>query len=638
MSPNDKGRDALAKRQTRRWREILALRKAIVTGEYDCDCKTYNEDDEPVVSVAANGDVVLEQRSVGPGKANLGGHTNQMQSNHATVFEALQEDFSKEETLAHLGRDWKKVDDMIKQHQEELLRDISVPPEEITSLQDVCPLQVLTDGKPAVQLAAMQRSGKYPDLAGMQFFAGGFHKVKELYVLTGKQHANTVLKALLHAIGRITDGQKKWIMKPGDPNDCARLLRELHYALLLVICDELMAAREAKGVSEEPTPFELEEFMLERASQCPAAYATLLWHRDMELIHWMEDTERDGDPERAFAEYQLLLPMVQRIHVLNNATNYTPMVAREILRWKLESEGFKKFFAHHCYTVWTADGMRQFADRWMECVVRAVRAVLGHVMTRSHDMKIRAVSTSLSEICEARCWDWFRAHGDGDEGVSQCKVRSVKASQQFHDGRKFFRDIGIFKAGNDNITPFEVKAGDCGFRSGRGGKSVPRTALIGLDGKELSLEYLTKVLEVADIRAAKYAEAAVDDNFDYKYDISAVDATAQHAADQYYAIWARSHSVDEDELEKSLSKEKLKLEIMELHHKASGCMQGVMKSTMNKPELVKLLASSRKEFHKACPPPPRPVAKATVDDVDVLPPGHSLPMSHWLMQNLLKRE
>lgn len=169
---------------------------------------------------------------------------------------------------------------------------------------------MLTDGKPAIQLAAMRRSGKYPIRESMQFFAGAFHKVKELYVLTGKHYSDILLNALLHAIGRITEGQRKWVLNPGDSNDCAKLFRELYYALLVYICRECIKARAKEGIGTEPSPEELEAFMLERASKCPAAYGCVDEGRTLDV--WMRSHSTDvTELKRLLTKDQLNLEIMQ---------------------------------------------------------------------------------------------------------------------------------------------------------------------------------------------------------------------------------------------------------------------------------------------------------------------------------------
>ena len=111
--------------------------------------------------------------------------------------------------------------------------------------------------------------------------------------------------------------------------------------------------------------------MLERASVCPAAMVTLLWLRDLEVTHWLEDTERDVNCERGFKEYRQVLPLMQRIHVVNHATNYTSMVAREILRWKKESPAMIKAIGWRVRLSFPESGLLEgFVSDWLHGIRR----------------------------------------------------------------------------------------------------------------------------------------------------------------------------------------------------------------------------------------------------------------------------
>lgn len=343
----------------------------------------------------------------------------------------------------------------------------------------VAPLVITTDGKPAVQFENMKEDG-YQDMQGCLPLAGGFHKALEAYKLVGKQHADTVLNALLHPTARKTDGRKKWILSPDDPNNCSTQLRELIYALHVAIVQECIDDKIQRQVTNaaDLSPAELETYMLERCSVCPAAITVLLWQRDVCTIHWLEDMERDGDHDNAFEEYRILLPLLQRIHVLNNATNYTPMVAFEMLCCKLEFPGMIRYMARFVCTCWTAGGKRQWGDRFVENLVRACRSLLGNTATKGMAKKIAGVVRNLRDICLAKIGFLLDCPATDDEEqvggkTTSHRVRGVKVTK----GVKFFNSK-VFKAGTGEIVPFKAEGGDLAWRSKRGEIAVARDSFV----------------------------------------------------------------------------------------------------------------------------------------------------------------
>jgi hypothetical protein len=642
------GQQTLVDRRVRLWNEVVCLAEAIDepnTVEDQEASREYSEGTQPVVTSDSKGTLALAQRLVGAGgEAN----TDPLTANNGHVLEPLYKDFAKTDVLLELVDCWA---DIRKDILNKPLADGEVKEGEIAKPLEVCDVPVLTDGKPAIQLLAEKRKGT-PIMSNFQPFAGGFHKVKEGYTLTGKQHLWTVLQPLLHALGRVTDGQKKWVTKPGDPNDCAVLFREASYAARVAIARDykrkVATERAAEGCDVEggtpaPTPYQLESYMLERASVCPAAMSVVLWLRDMEIIHWMEDTERDGDQDRAFREYRQVLPLLQRIHVVNNATNYTHMTAWEMLRWKLECPAVIKVMANFGYTTRTTEGKLEFGDRAVENQVRAGRSVLGDRWGKGHAKKMRGVMVNLrSLMISKKVGDWFTkgelqdADGEDGGGSAACRVRGVQVSDHFLKAIDFFQNTRVFEAGDGDIKPYHAVGGDSPqWRSNKAQSATKRGALVGLDGAELDPAYF-KVNDIADARARLYADAAIRDDFEFKSPIPDVKCLAKSAAASSLDAWRCLYSADVAFLKSSsVTKDFIYGALQDLKAldvtSTIECLKLRLPSkSSSKAELATLLSQARKTWHLQHAPPPPPVQS----EGGQLGQG-GFPMHHWQMQNLL---
>ena len=640
MGFDAEGEATLVKRRKLAWEEAVELWKCTRSTDGNQDDSTSNDLDEethPDVRRDNQGTVTLGGRVLGStGDESI----NQLEANKTAMQEVRLEDFANTEALIKLAECWKEQVDFLKNMPEV---DDEVKQGEIKRMIDKMKVQVLTDGKPAVQFSDAKNRGDAPVLDDFEFFAGGFHKAKELYMLTGKQHRMTVLHPLLHAVGRLTDGRKKWVEEPGDPNDCAKLFREFVYALRVAIVGEFVAS--GREVCDA-TAHSLEDYMLERASVCPAAMVTLLWLRDLEVIHWLEDTERDVDCERGFQEYRQVLPLMQRIHVVNHATNYTSMVAREILRWKTESPALIKVFGSFCYTVWTAGGKRQWGDRFVENMVRAGRCLLGRVWTPSHASKVKGVFANLSSIMQARIGalgDAIKTNPDAGQGGGggakrkKATTRKVVVSTQFVRAQRFFEETKIFAAGGGTIVPFKCTGGEHAWASGRGGNELPRGAYVGLDGALLNKDYFS-VNELADVRAQKYAEAAVAGDYKFKCDISDIQAVAKAVRVSAVKEWQKEFSSDTAVIAAQMTKDSIYNHLLMLKGLNVECLQGpgaLPKKSANKQRLVQVLATARQAYHASVAPPAQPQEEAAGADFEQLGDGEKLCMAHWQMQNLL---
>lgn len=641
MGFDAEGEATLVQRRRLAWDEAVELWKcthAVDVNEARIDTAANDLDEEthPDVRRDNRGTVTLNGRVLGStGDTSV----NQLEANRTSMQEARLEDFSSSEALLSLAECWKEYVDILKNMPPV---DEEVKQGEIRRLIDKMKVQVLTDGKPAIQFSDAKNRGNAPVLDDFEFFAGGFHKAKELYVLTGKQHKMTVLHPLLHAVGRLTEGRKKWVEEPGDPNDCAKLFREFVYALRVAIVGEFVTS--GREITDA-TASNLEAYMLERASVCPAAMVTLLWLRDLEVIHWLEDTERDTECERGFKEYRQVLPLTQRIHVVNHATNYVSMIAREIFRWKTESPAMIKVFGSFCYTVWTAGGKRQWGDRFVEDMVKAGRCLLGKVWTPSHASKVKGVFANLSNIMQARIGALGDAiktsagvgwQGGGGAAKKMATTRKVVVSTQFVRAKQFFLTAKIFAAGDGPIVPFKCTGGDHPWASGRGGQELPRGAYVGLDGALLNKDYFS-VNELADVRAQKYADAAVAGDYQFRCDISDIQAVAKTVRVSALKEWQKEFSSDAAVITAAMTKDSITNHLLMLKGLNVECLQGkgaLPKKSANKQQLVQALSTARQAYHVSVAPPAQPQQEAAGADFEQLGDGEKLCMAHWQMQNL----
>ena len=489
----------------------------------------------------------------------------------------------------------------------------------------------------------------------MHPFAGGFHKTLELYKLIGKMHSNTVLNALLHAVGRLTRKRKQWIEYPSDPDDAATLLRLLAYAIRVCICEELVKEFAAKGIQRHPTPSELEGYFLDLASGCPAAMCVLHLLRDLEVVHMVEDTEKYADRDRAFAEFVETLPLQLRIHVANNAVNYAAMTAHEILSWKKQSPGMKRFFAHFSFTRRTQNNLPMFADRATEKMVGEVRKFLGKKVQKGMEKKIEAVYFNLNKLIH--CGRDFHAEIlDLDEGTGkrQARTRSVCVSKEFLDCIQFFRNSGVFVRGAE-LTIFEPVGGDGHDRDwcqSRVSGKVDRRAMVGMAGELLDPEFFERYNTTVDLRAKAYTDAAVQQGgkcVKFRTDITAIDPTKQGASLNARDAWYKQYSTSAEFIEtglldgvKKLKRSPTKVEICrELDaNKSLECLKGkIWRESLTKPELAKLLSQARTELQQAHAPPDAPQLSAAGDEApqpDMLASG-GFNMSHWQYLNLVPK-
>ena len=210
-------------------------------------------------------------------------------------------------------------------------------------------------------------------------------------------------------------------------------------------------------------------------------------------------------------------------------------------------------------------------------------------------------------------------------------------SLQFVRAQQFFRDTKIFAAGDGPIVPFKCTGGDISWVSGRGGQELPRGAYVGLDGVLLNKEYFG-VNELADLRAQKYADAAVAGDYKFKCDISDIQAVAKTVLVSALKEWQKEFSTDSGEISSLMTKDSIYNHLLILKGLEVECLQGpgaLPKKSVKKTVLADALARARKAYHVSNAPPPRPLEEAADADYESMGAGEKLCMAHWQMQNLL---
>jgi hypothetical protein len=216
-----------------------------------------------------------------------------------------------------------------------------------------------------------------------RFFLGGMHYMMEFMTMRARLSRDYI--SYFVRKWRPTDPQLNWIMVIRDPKEALQEWRE--YLLAHYRC-----AADASGKSN---PFEVHEYMIERAVDVPMCMAALLDLRLLEIGFMIRDSEKagtHGDFDMFLTSMRFSLPLF----TISHATNYCHIVC-DFLEWnELASEAEKVLFKNFYYTKLSPNGKPIWVDRGVEWTVRHIRTFLGHrVRPRNHDQVVERV---VSEI------------------------------------------------------------------------------------------------------------------------------------------------------------------------------------------------------------------------------------------------
>lgn len=207
---------------------------------------------------------------------------------------------------------------------------------------------------------------------------------------------------------RWSDAQQRWILSPGDPTQAEAEFPEFVRAIHTLFC---RATARAKG-SDEVSPVEVADYILERCQEEPFVFVMLMQLRFYSVIEMIRGAERSG--AKGDAElYRVAIRYAQVLFALTHATSYVRIVAECLVGWECQSDADHKIYDEFLFTRQTANGKTIFADRFVEWIVKDIRFYLGKHAGQNQLERTERVASSLPERKKAR----VQANRAGDADV-----------------------------------------------------------------------------------------------------------------------------------------------------------------------------------------------------------------------------
>jgi len=227
---------------------------------------------------------------------------------------------------------------------------------------------LLGDGNPTYMMNNLIK--EKDDLYGnkLRSFFGGFHLMLESHRKRGDLFAKSHLEDVFSS-WRTSEGQLKWVMNPGDPN---QINAELVMYVLAVYVSAMRALIKSRRDAEGPecdilvSAADVVDHIIERAMSYPIVFAILIEVRYAEVIFMLQQSEKTSDVDLYITAMKYLAPMFTCAHT----TKYVPMVTDFLVQWFCKSTFEKKVYAEFVFTRKTKNGSTIFPDRfveWMMC-------------------------------------------------------------------------------------------------------------------------------------------------------------------------------------------------------------------------------------------------------------------------------
>ena len=131
--------------------------------------------------------------------------------------------------------------------------------------------------------------------------------------MVGRMFSETVMELFIR-LWRKSDAAFKWVVEPGDPTQAIEDLQQILYALYYTATIACQRHLNRSNL----TPYEVDKYIMQRASSHSAVFVFVSFMRWVEIIlmvYECESHQNDGESYKSFLEAEyLLLPLFAGQH------------------------------------------------------------------------------------------------------------------------------------------------------------------------------------------------------------------------------------------------------------------------------------------------------------------------------------
>jgi hypothetical protein len=245
------------------------------------------------------------------------------------------------------------------------------------------PATLACDGAPAKMMKRMQT--KDPDKYVGTIISGGFHMLLSAYKALGKMFGASHLVDFF-SLWRKTDGQLKWVMEPGDPNQIEDELIMMIFGLLIDAIMGLIATKrkDDPGASFDISAVDVLDHMRSRAKRYPMVNLVLQTLPLAGMIFMMHQAEANADADCYMSAMRLLV----NVFAASHQTGYVYLVNEFFKDWHCMSDAERVLFKKAFLFRKTKNGSNIFPDRFVEWCVRYIRQGTGKKATSANYINV----------------------------------------------------------------------------------------------------------------------------------------------------------------------------------------------------------------------------------------------------------
>ena len=231
-------------------------------------------------------------------------------------------------------------------------------------LEDI-PLPLCGDGNPTYLISTILREEHESYDRKVEGHNGGFHLGLEAHRKRGDAFAASHLEDFF-SCWRESEGQLRWVMNPGDPN---QISAELAMYVLGIYAAAIHSHLSIKAASEEDESInacasDIVDLMIERAREWPIVMVILVELRFAELTFMLDEAEKDGGDIDLFVTVHKYF---SRLFASTHCTKYVSMMTDFFVKWHCYSPAERIIYSKAVFTRKTRNGKSIYTVRWLGC-------------------------------------------------------------------------------------------------------------------------------------------------------------------------------------------------------------------------------------------------------------------------------
>jgi hypothetical protein len=360
-------------------------------------------------------------------------------------------------------------------------------------------IQTMCDGSPAAKMIKGAADRVWNSM-------GPWHLQKEALSCLCKLFDEVFYSDVISSFrgeGPANEGRRLWHMLMKGMRQGVDEMFQWGLAFLAAAAMEL-----AEETNRDPltiTPAELDGQLLKLAAESELIFEMVAFIRLRNAVFGIVDSKNAGTFGN-FSLYLELLPIMQRIFVVTNATSYVLLVNAEIERWLVASDNERKVHEVRAFVKMSETGVgRLLGDEAGEHVQGAMRDTLGHHYHDGKEHQIARVGFQLERISQAaaKCRRAAAHEVVGASAAQHSEGRNKKVTLD----KSFWGPYNLFRARRLLKTGSSITVG--GFAGSMGAKrDVERGSLTTLNGQPITGKR-AGLFDVIEARCLAIAEAHV---------------------------------------------------------------------------------------------------------------------------------